>query len=239
MKKYILFLFTAIVMSGCTNAQTSNEGSSSLPATEFAEKIKATENSTILDVRTPGEFEKGHLENAVNIDWNGNDFDLRISELDKSKTIFVYCLSGGRSHGAAEKMRQSGFAKVIEMAGGMMEWRANSLPETRLSSMEKGMSLEQYQALLQSDKLVLVDFYATWCAPCKKMKPYLEKMAVEMDAKLLLVRVDADENAELCKQLNVAALPVLKLYKNNALVWEHTGYLEEEEVRTQIGKYEK
>ena len=96
------------------------------------------------------------------------------------------------------------------------------------------MSLEQYQSLLHSDKLILVDFYADWCAPCKKMKPYLEKIAVEMADKITVVRIDADENAELCKKLNVTALPVLKLYKNNELVWENEGYIEEESVRKQL-----
>lgn len=233
MTKSIFILYIAIILNGCTNAQTKQK-QSELSAPEFSEKINATENAVIVDVRTPGEFEKGHLENAVNINWAGNDFDSRISALNKSNPVFVYCLSGDRSAIAADKMRNVGFENVVEMWGGLIEWRANNLPETKISLAATGMSLEQYQSLLHSDKLILIDFYADWCAPCKKMKPYLEKIAVEMAAKVTLVRIDADENAELCKKLKVTALPVLKLYKDNVLLWENEGYIEEEPVRKQL-----
>jgi len=109
----------------------------------------------------------------------------------------------GRSRNAAEKMRKAGFENIIEMPGGMMEWRANNLPEEKMELKGNGMNVEQYEALLKQDKLVLVDFFAEWCAPCKKMKPYLEKISLEMAEKVSLVRIDADAHAELCKNLNV------------------------------------
>lgn len=80
--------------------------------------MKELSNASILDVRTPSEFSKGHLINALNYDWNGNEFDKQIAPLDKSKPVFVYCLSGGRSSSAANKMRSSGFTQVYEMDGG-------------------------------------------------------------------------------------------------------------------------
>lgn len=91
-----------------------------------------------------------------------------------------------------------------------------------------------FQEIINSDKPVLVDFYAEWCAPCKKMEPYLEKIAFEMADRVTVIRIDADKNAELCKTLNVSALPVLKLYKNNKEIWQNTGYVGENEVREQI-----
>jgi rhodanese-related sulfurtransferase len=51
---------------------------------------------------TPGEYAEGHLINAKNVDWNGNDFDAQIKTIDKSNTVFVYCQVGGRSESAAE-----------------------------------------------------------------------------------------------------------------------------------------
>ena len=228
----ILIFCLAFFLNACTKAQTT-----SLPATAFQSKISTTDSAVVLDVRTPNEFEKGHLENAINIDWNGSKFDSQLATLDKTKPTFVYCLSGGRSKAAADKMRKAGFEQVIELTGGMIDWRANNLPEVMLKSGAKSMNISQYQALLTSDKLVLVDFYADWCAPCKKMKPYLEKIAKEMSAQVKLVRIDADEHAQLCKDLKVSGLPVLKLYKNKQLVWEHTGFIEEAAVRQQLTKY--
>ena len=88
--------------------------------------------------------------------------------------------------------------------------------------------------VLMAPELVVVDYWADWCAPCKKMEPYLNKIAAEMGDRVKLVRIDADEHAELCKTLKVSALPVLKLYKNNKVVWENEGYIDEAGVRKQL-----
>lgn len=232
-KSVFIFLGSIILLLGCTQAQT-NQSQDKLSVQEFSAKIKAQQDVQLIDVRTPQEFEKGHLENAVNIDWYGSDFESHIASLDKSKPVFVYCLSGGRSASAATKLRHAGFTQVFEMPGGMLEWRAQKLPETSVNTSTRGMSLEQYKTLLQSGKLVLIDFYADWCAPCRKMEPYLKKISIEMADQVTLVRIDAEENPELCKELKVTALPVLKLYKNNELIWESLGYTEEEQVRKQL-----
>ncbi|MFV0541166.1 MAG: thioredoxin domain-containing protein [Aestuariibaculum sp.] len=235
-KNIIIILTLFFIATGCANKQA-KQVQHKLSATKFSEQINNTENAVIVDVRTPEEFKKGHLKNAVNINWKSNDFDKHIAVLNKSNPIFVYCLSGGRSGKAMDKMQELGFKNIIEMEGGIMQWRANNLPEITINPTANGMTVEQYQALLHSDKLVLVDFYADWCAPCKKMKPYLEKMAIEMANKVTLVRIDADKHIELCKTLNIDALPVLKLYKNRSLVWENKGYIEEGEVKEQFKEH--
>jgi len=145
-------------------------------------------------------------------------------------------MSGSRSTAAAVKLKEMGFKKVYEMQGGMMKWRNASLPEIKAST-SAGMSLAEYNETLKSETPVLVDFYAEWCAPCKKMEPYLKKMATEMPDKVKIVRINADENTELCKELNVSALPVLKLYRNSEVVWDNLGFVPEEEVRKHLSKY--
>ena len=82
--------------------------------------------------------------------------------------------------------------------------------------------------------VTLVDFYADWCGPCKEMKPYLDKMATEMTDKVVIVRIDADENIELCKTLKIEALPVLKLYKNEKIIWDNLGFIDEASVRKKL-----
>jgi len=132
-------------------------------------------------------------------------------------------------------MRSDGFKEVYELTGGIMEWRAADLPETTNSTTEStGMSKQQFDALLNSDKLVLVDFYADWCAPCKKMKPYLDEISTEMEDKVVVVRINADDNKQLCKDLKIHALPVLQLYKNKSMTWANTGFIGKEEVVKQI-----
>ena len=167
MSKSFFILFTAFLLNSCTSGQTKS-GEAKLSAIEFSEIINATENAVIIDLRTPEEFEKGHIKNALNLNWDGTEFEQQLATLDKIQPIFVYCLSGGRSSDATNKMRKEGFENVVEMPGGMMEWRSKDLPETRKKADIQEMSVEQYQALLYSEKLVLVIFMPIGVHPAKK-----------------------------------------------------------------------
>lgn len=224
---FILFFFAALFISSCTNGQ-SNKRFKSVTVKEFSEKLAENPDAVLIDVRTPGEYADGHLQNAVNIDWKGNDFDTQVSNLDKSKPVYLYCLSGGRSTAAANFLKEEGFSEVIEMDGGMMKWRSEKMPETKEASATKetGMTKKQFDALLDTDKVVLVDFYAVWCAPCKKMEPYLKEIAEDMKDKVTVIRIDVDKNEELAMELKVNALPTLMVYKNKVNTWKKIGYVE-------------
>lgn len=225
MKKILINLFASLLFITNMSAQTT----SSLDAASFAGKIKQIPNAQLIDVRTAGEFSQGHIKNARNIDVNSNDFEQQIAKLDKSKPVFVYCLSGGRSSFAMNTMSSMGFKEIYNLAGGMMRWRAANLPETTDNTVaapaSTGMTMAQYQAALNSNKLVLVDFYAEWCSPCQKMKPYLSEISKEMKDKVVVVRIDADANKVLAQKLKVDALPVLYLYKGKKLIWTNKGYI--------------
>lgn len=227
-----IILVVIIFLNSCNNGQTTST-KTILSTSEFAEKTKELPTAPILDVRTSEEFAKGHIVNSLNYDWNGNEFENQIATLDKSKPVFVYCLSGGRSAAATNKMRSDGFKLIYELDGGIMKWRAANLPETTNNTVT-GMTKKQFETLLTSEKLVLIDFYADWCAPCKKMKPYLNEISKEMENKVIIIRINADDNQTLCKELKIDALPVLQLYKNKNLTWTNTGFIEKAEVEKQL-----
>jgi thioredoxin len=226
MKKSLFLLALSIffLMNSCHQNGTSSNFN--LEAKEFAEKINELPTAPIIDVRTADEFSNGHLAKAKNIDWNSNAFETSIQELNKENPVFVYCLSGGRSSAAAEKMRAIGFKNVYELEGGIMKWRAANLPEENVNS--TGMTSEEFKKLITSDRKVLIDFYAEWCGPCKKMAPYLETMKTEMADSLIVVRINADINQKIAKELSVDALPTLLLYKNGEIIWRNTGYITKE-----------
>lgn len=217
----------ALFFSSCLNGQNAKNV---LSPTEFAQKMDQIENEVLLDVRTAGEFEGGHLMNAQNIDWNGNSFASEVAKLDKKTPIMVYCLSGGRSKSAANYLRDQGFKEVYELSGGIVKWRTQDLPETKAKSEKKEMTMAEYQRITTSDKLVLVDFYAEWCAPCKKMKPYLAEIEKDMADEVTVIRIDADANPTLLTALKVEGLPVLKIYKKGEIVWDNLGFVEKEVV---------
>src|SRR6476469_9590642 len=104
MKIQIPFLmFLTLLVTSC-NSQTKNV--ETIPPTAFAEKIKATPNAQLLDVRTPEEFASQHLDNAANVNWNSDDFETKAAKYDKSRPVFVYCTVGGRSKKAADKLHE-------------------------------------------------------------------------------------------------------------------------------------
>jgi thioredoxin len=236
MTKYISIIFVTVtfIFNSCSNGQSS-PSNPSVSASEFSKKIAELPGAPIIDVRTPGEFSQGHLKNAINYDISNSGFENQIASLDKLKPVLVYCLTGSRSTYAVRYMQSIGFKEVYELNGGMMKWRAASLPETTDRSIAStGMNKQQFDNLLVTDKLVLVDYYADWCAPCKKMKPYLDEISKDMADKVVVVRINADESRELCKELKIDALPVLQIYKNKTLTWTNTGFIEKEEVVKQL-----
>ncbi len=87
-----------------------------LAPTEVAAKMKA-EQGELIDVRTATEFEAGYIENAKNIDFLSGAFSATISDLDKTKTYYLYCRSGGRSGKSAELLIEAGFTKVYNVGG--------------------------------------------------------------------------------------------------------------------------
>lgn len=232
MKKSVLSLLLscAVALNSCGDG-----GKTALSPKEFAQKTENTKSEIILDVRSPEEFASGHLPAAVNADWNGDQFRNQVQHIDKSTPLFVYCLSGGRSASAAAALREMGFSKVYEMQGGLMKWRAAQLPEEGGNVRgATGMSMNDYEAILGSKPLVLVDFYADWCGPCKKMKPFLEEIAAAQKEALTLLRIDVEANPEITKALGLDAVPVLKIYRNGKESWTNTGYIEKEDIEAQL-----
>jgi rhodanese-related sulfurtransferase len=120
----IVFCFSALAACSQKNAKTP----AVLNVKEFEEKLKASPDNTLVDVRTREEYEDGHLENSVLIDVNSSDFKEKIKKLDKSKTIFVYCAAGVRSEKAGTILLKEGFKKVYHLNGGIKQWEKEEKP---------------------------------------------------------------------------------------------------------------
>ena len=80
-----------------------------------------------------------------------------------------------------------------------------------------------FQDLTHSDTPVLVDFWATWCGPCKAMMPALDALKAEMGDGIRIVKIDVDQNIDLAVQMKVLGVPTLMLYRNGQLLWRESG----------------
>lgn len=228
--KIISLSLICLLFLSCQGQQTKTV--QTVDVTAFAEKLKATDKAQLLDVRTPEEFSSGHIENATNVNWNGDDFVFKAENYDKSKPVFVYCKIGGRSAQAANKLAELGFKEIYNLDGGIMKWNAagNTKPRDKII----GICDQEYAELIKSSDKVMIDFNAKWCAPCKKMNPYILKFQTEMADKIKIVQLDADENKTIVDQLKLDGLPVIIVYEKGKEVWRNVGYISEEELRKHL-----
>ena len=231
MKKVIFLLLSFSPMFSCTN-----HAQGLLSADEFEKKI-SEKNAVVLDVRTAQEFNTGHIKNAFQADWNNRtQFNDRTQYLDKNKTVYVYCLSGGRSASAADALRQNGYT-VINLEGGLSSWKKGGKPMEGLTE-ENKISNEQYIALTTAAALVMIDFGASWCPPCKKMEPIIEDIKKEMPDKVSVKFVDGGANTTLMTNWNVEALPTFIMYKSGKEVWRKQGIVSKEELTEVINRFQ-
>ncbi|MDH3973217.1 MAG: rhodanese-like domain-containing protein [Deltaproteobacteria bacterium] len=132
-KHYLVFMVLAC-LSVISSPLLAGEGFRDADVKEAAEMVAKEKNNArfvILDVRTKGEYDKGHLFNSINIDIKSANFGEEIGLLDRNKTYLVYCHSGKRSKRAQKKMKSMGFKNIINMKGGFTGWLGEKNPYQR------------------------------------------------------------------------------------------------------------
>ena len=83
-----------------------------------------------------------------------------------------------------------------------------------MNSIEDILGKEEFNKVLQSNSLALVDFYASWCAPCKMQTPILIEFGEEIDGKVKIIKVDVDQNPEIANEYKVQSIPTIVLFQN-------------------------
>jgi len=134
MKRYIVVATMVLILVSCGEARSKKDNSSSqtteqisetnykvVSQTEFKTLIKAGKGQ-LLDVRTPSEFNNGHIKGAGNIDFNGSDFKEKAAKLNREKPVLIYCHSGNRSGKASLILKELGFKEVYVLQGGYSNW---------------------------------------------------------------------------------------------------------------------
>lgn len=112
----LIVIFISIIFAFNTS---SNTVGGLLNSNEFISQYKTVDNAVLVDVRTPEEFEQGHIEGSINIDFENSNFEDEINKLDKSKNYFIYCRSGNRSSKASIIMKDNGISNIYELKGGI------------------------------------------------------------------------------------------------------------------------
>ncbi|MCC7050521.1 MAG: thioredoxin fold domain-containing protein [Bacteroidia bacterium] len=236
----ILILAVSVALFSCGEAQSQKQ-IKNYSAAEFKKEIETNPNVIVLDVRTPEEVAAGTIGTPSVINFYDNDFAKKIALMDKSKTIAVYCKSGGRSGQAAKVLADNGFNNVINLDGGITGWERQGLPITKMEGATdvniKQMSEAEFNQLINSAKIVLVDFHTKWCAPCRKMAPLVDELEKEYLGKASVKRVDCDQSKEVVSKLDISGVPVFVIFKNGKEVWRKSGAMPKEDLQKAVNSF--
>lgn len=124
MKNWIFF--SLVISSMITSCAQNSQNIKVLDVKAFNDSIQQ-KDVQLIDVRTPSEFNLGHLEGAKNIDFYSQDFKTEFDLLDKEKPIYIYCKSGNRSGQTANKLIKMEFKQIYDLEGGYLKW-LNNMP---------------------------------------------------------------------------------------------------------------
>ncbi len=222
----------AFLMMACGNGP-----SSKIDAKELSKKAEEA-NVQILDIRTAEEFKANHIEKSVNIDINSPKFDSLTSVLYSSLPVYIVANDDKAADKGVTRMNILGFREAKALTGGVSAWEKAGfeLVSEKPKVVYESDTIPFLKARMGS-KLVMVDFNATWCGPCKILQPTVEKIHDERAADVIVYSIDTDENPALAREYNANQIPLLVFIKNGKEVYRSLGVQPEESLLAIIDKF--
>ena len=99
---------------------------------------------------------------------------------------------------------------------------------------ERNNTMDKFTEIINSEQPTLVDFFATWCGPCKMMHPVLEQLKEELGDKIRILKLDVDKNEALSQQYRIQSVPTLMLFKKGEVVWRQSGAMRINDLRATL-----
>ena len=99
--------------------------------------------------------------------------------------------------------------------------------------------METFNDVINSGTLVLVDFYATWCQPCKMMHPVLEQVKGELGDRIRIIKIDVDKQSATANQYRIQSVPTMMLFRRGEVLWRTSGVVQRAELLATIDSFMK
>lgn len=229
-------MFKPLVIAVLLLASCKNNTSGKLGLDAF-NQIASNNNAQIIDLRPQAEFDSGHIVNAASFVPNSPELDSYIDLLYKDVPV---CLLGGNQDDNSkliEKLKSKGFKNINELDGGMSAWINAKLPiQKTLPKKIYPNDTIKFDDAINGDKLVMVDFNATWCKPCKMMQPSIDRVHDERSSEVIVYSIDVDEFPQYNEKYQIKSIPLVMLFKNGKLLHRSEGLLEESKINELIDK---
>ena len=98
--------------------------------------------------------------------------------------------------------------------------------------------MANFNDIINSEGLTLVDFFATWCGPCKTMHPVLEQLKAELGDSIRIIKIDVDKNNSLAANYRVQSVPTLMLFRKGEMLWRQSGALRLNDLKAIVSQYQ-
>ncbi|NPD80922.1 thioredoxin [Prevotella sp. PINT] len=99
--------------------------------------------------------------------------------------------------------------------------------------------METFKDVISGNQLVLVDFFATWCQPCKMMHPILEQVKEVLGDRIRIIKMDVDQQGDIAGEYQIRSVPTLMLFRNNEMLWRQSGAMSKADLLSVIDPFLK